>query len=78
MFDAWSAGAEATLKASFELQNASLSAGSALLEAATTSQRAVIQRWDTAAHGAQQAALEAFLAHVRATSRLFDSTPTGR
>jgi hypothetical protein len=78
LFDAWTAGAEATLKATFELQNASLSAGSALLEAASTSQRTVVQQWDTAAHGAQQAALEAFRAQVRAISRLFDPAPAGR
>ena len=63
---------------SYPGSSASLSAGSALLEAATTSQRAVIQQWDTAAHGAQQAALEAFRAQARATSRLFDPTPAGR
>ena len=63
LFDAWTAGAEATLQAAFELQNASVAAGGAFLEAATTSQRAVVQQWDTAAHGAQQATLEAFRTH---------------
>jgi len=70
--------AEATVKATFEFQNASLAAGVALLEAATTSQRTVIKQWDTAAHSAQQAALEAFRAQVRATSRLFEQAPAGR
>ena len=77
-FDAWVPGAEATLNATFELQNASLAAGLALLEAASTSQKAVLQQWTTAAKEAQQAALEAFRAQVRATSRLFDQAPTGR
>jgi hypothetical protein len=78
LFDAWVAGGEATLKASFALQNASLSAGVALLEAASTSQKAIVQQWDTAAHGAQHAALETFRAQVRASSRLFDQAPVGR
>ena len=77
-FDAWVPGAEATLNATFELQNASLAAGLALLEAASTSQKAVLHQWTTAAKEAQQAALEAFRAQVRATSRLFDQAPTGR
>jgi len=75
---AWVAGAEATFKGTFELQNASLAAGVALLEAAISSQQAVLQQWTTGAKEAQQAALEAFRAQVRATSRLFDQAPTGR
>ena len=78
LFDAWVAGAEATLKGTFELQNASLSAGVALLEAGSTSQKAVLQQWNTAAKEAQHAALEAFRVQVRASSRLFDQAPAGR
>ncbi len=78
LFDAWVAGAEATLKGTFELQNASLSAGVALLEAGSNSQKAVLQQWNTAAKEAQHAALEAFRAQVRASSRLFDQAPAGR
>ena len=69
IFDAWAAGAEATLKASFEVQNAGLAAGLALLDATSTSQRAAFQEWNVAAQRAQAAALEAFQAQVRATER---------
>jgi hypothetical protein len=63
VFDSWVTGAEATLKASFELQNASLAAGLAVLDAASASQRSVYQEWDGSARRAQTAALDAFHAH---------------
>ena len=72
LFDAWVTGAEATLKATFELQNASLSAGAGFVEASSKSQLTTLKQWETAAREAQQAALQAFGAQVRATSRLFD------
>jgi hypothetical protein len=69
IFDAWVAGAEATLKASFEVHNAGLAAGLAMLDATSTSQRAALQEWNKAAQRAQEAALQAFKAQVRATER---------
>jgi len=78
VFDAWVSGAEATLNATFELQNASLAAGVALLESASTSQLTVLKQWDTAAHEAQQAALQAFRAQVRAINRLSEQAPAAR
>jgi hypothetical protein len=74
LFDAWVAGAEAALQASFELQNASLNASMSLLEATAATERTALQQWDAAAHKAQQAALEAFRAQVRAATRVVEST----
>jgi hypothetical protein len=54
----------------FELQNASLGASLALLETGVASQRNALEQFDTAARQAQQAALDAFRAQVRAASRL--------
>lgn len=59
LFNSWLQGAEATLQASFELQNA-------LLDAASTSSRTIYQEWGTAARRAQSAALDAFRAQVHA------------
>ena len=69
LLTSWLEGAEATLQASFELQNASLAAGLALLDAAATSSRTIYQEWDAAARRAQSAALDAFRAQVRAPER---------
>jgi hypothetical protein len=74
LFDAWVEGAEAALRASFELQNASLSAGLSLLEATAATERTALQQWDAAAHQAQQAALEAFRAQVRAARRVAEAS----
>jgi hypothetical protein len=69
VFDAWASGTEAALKASFEVHNASLAAGLAMLDATSASQRAAMQEWSTAAQRAQTAALEAFQAQLRAVKR---------
>jgi hypothetical protein len=69
-FDAWVTGAESALKATFEVQNAGLAAGLALLDATSSSQRVAFQEFTAAAQRAQSAALEAFQAQVRATERV--------
>src|SRR5579859_3439536 len=59
LFDAWVAGAEATFKGTFELQNAPRAGGPPPLGAGSPSQRAALQQWTPGAKGAKQAALEA-------------------
>jgi hypothetical protein len=78
LFDAWVEGAEAALRASFELQNAGLNASLSLLESTAAAERAALQQWDAAAHQAQQAALEAFRAQVRAAQRASESAQPKR
>jgi hypothetical protein len=74
-FDAWIAGAEATLQATFEVHNAGLTAAQGLLEAAAANQRAAFQEWTNAAQRAQSAALDAFNAQMRIADRATASSP---
>jgi prophage DNA circulation protein len=69
-FDAWATTAEASLQASFEVQNAALASGLALFESAVSNQRTALTQWHAAAQQTQQAHLEAFRAQLRATARL--------
>ena len=69
-FDVWAKTGEASLQAGFELQNAAFTTSLSLFETAATTQRALIEQWQTAAHEAQQATLDAFHAQVRASTRL--------
>jgi hypothetical protein len=69
VFEAWLATSESSLKASFEVYNASLSLALPLLEATTNSSRALLQQWDVVARQGQKAALEVFHAQVRAAAR---------
>jgi hypothetical protein len=62
LFNAWVTGAEATLKATFELQNASLAAG-----------RSLLQQWDCVAQQAQEATLDAFHAQARPATRVHET-----
>jgi hypothetical protein len=65
VFEAWVAGTEATLRATFDAQNAALAAGLAIVDATVESQRGLVEEWRRAAEQAQQAALEAFRATVQ-------------
>jgi hypothetical protein len=60
----WAAGAEANLKAAFELQNAAMAAGQSLF-AATGTNPAFYEQWTTMVRQAQQATLEAWQASKR-------------
>jgi hypothetical protein len=66
VFDAWTSGVEASLRAVFEVQNAALSTGRSLMDASTDSSRNVVQQWTEATHQAQQATLEVWQAGFRA------------
>jgi hypothetical protein len=75
LFSAWASGAEATLKATLEAQNAALTAGLSLLNSAGSHSQAAGEQLADVARQAQQAALEAFQATVRAAE---DAMPGGR
>jgi hypothetical protein len=66
LFDAWASGMEASLRAAFEVQNAALSTGRALMDASTESSRTVVQQWTEATREAQQATLDVWQAGFRA------------
>jgi len=69
VFEAWVAGTEETLRATFDAQNAALAAGLSIMDATADSQRRLVEEWRRAAEQAQQAALEAFRSSVRAAGR---------
>jgi hypothetical protein len=73
VFDAWVSGVEATLKATFDAENAALDAGLAVLDAAASTDRAGLEEWAKVARQAQDAALEAFRANLRATRQMMDT-----
>ena len=75
IFEAWASGVEATLKATFDAENAALAAGMSMLEATSAADRAAMQQWADAARQAQDAAMEAFRTNLRATQQMMD---TGR
>ncbi len=58
LFEAWATGAEATLRATFEMQNATLAAGRSVAGA-------TLEQLDTAIRQAQESILQAFQANVR-------------
>jgi hypothetical protein len=70
LFDIWVRSGEATLQATFDIQNATFATSLALFESVTSTQSALLKQWQSAAHDAQQASLDAVRAQVRATSRL--------
>src|SRR5262249_41532770 len=60
VLDAWTANTEATLKATFELQNAAIAAGRAMIEATGAGNMAFIQQWADVVLQAQQTTLDAW------------------
>jgi hypothetical protein len=72
IFDAWATGVEATLKATFDAETAALQAGMSVLEATAAADRSALQQWADVARQAQDAAIEAFRANLRATQRIMD------
>jgi len=69
VFSAWAAGTDATLKATFDAQNAALDASIAMLQTTSGTSREALDKWTELARKAQQAALEAFRANVQATEK---------
>ncbi len=70
LFDAWATGAEATMRAAFDVQNSALNTSMELLQTGANSNRTLAHQWADVARQAQQAALEAFQANVRAAENL--------
>ena len=73
LIDTWIASTETALKASFDVYNASLSAGFPVIDAATGSARTVLQQWDASARQSQAALLDAFRTQAQATGRFVRS-----
>ncbi len=76
VLDAWAAGTEATLKATFELQNAAIATGRALFGGAEHGEPEAIQHMADVVQQAQQATLDAWQASLNAAARLIP--PTGK
>jgi hypothetical protein len=72
IFEAWASGVEATLKATFDAENAALAAGMSMLEATNAADHTAMQQWADAARQAQDAAMEAFRTNLRATQQMMD------
>ena len=74
ILDAWATGAEATLKASFDLQNAAIAAGRTLMGPADSPNQALYTQWNDAVRLAQQATLDALNATRRLTGQFEPKT----
>jgi len=70
MIDAWATNTEATLKATFELQNAAIAAGRTVLEATGTGNMAYMEQWADVVRRAQQATLDAWQVNKQAAKKL--------
>jgi hypothetical protein len=77
LFNAYARGVQATLKGSFEVQNALMAAGMSFLDASTNSSRNVVQQWTEATRQAQQAELEVWQAGVSAGDKLLANGSSG-
>src|SRR5436853_4507332 len=68
ILDAWASTTEATLKASFDLQNAAIDSGRSLIGPEGNSNQALYQQWANSVRMAQQATLDALDATKRLTN----------
>ena len=69
VLDAWTTSTEATLKASFDLQNAAIAAGRSLLGPADNYNQALYKQWADTVGLAQKATLDALNATKRLTNQ---------
>jgi hypothetical protein len=69
MLDAWTTSTEATLKASFDLQNAAIAAGKSLMEPADNYYVALYNQWADTVRVAQKATSDALNATRRLTEQ---------
>jgi hypothetical protein len=67
VLDAWTTSTEAALKASFDLQNAAIEAGQAIIGPAGSPNQALYRQWTDTVRLAQQATLDALDATRRLT-----------
>jgi hypothetical protein len=72
LLEAWMASTEATLKATFELQNSAIQAGRSFLETGYTGNQAAYNQWVEAIQQAQKAAMEAWHVTRRTADKMKD------
>jgi hypothetical protein len=77
MVEAWEMSTEATLKASFDLQNAMIAAGQKLIETPSGGNFKFVQQWADMVHQAQKSTLEAWAASKEAAEKMV-LAPTGK
>ena len=70
VFSAWASGTEATLRTTLEAQKAALDASVWVASTVAESERDALKRIADAAQRAQEAALEAFRASIRAVEEM--------
>lgn len=82
VFDAWVQGTETTLQAAFDLENTALQTSLDMMDAGARNSRAAATQWSEVARQAQQAALDAFRATIKASGGLAQAAterePAGR
>lgn len=76
IFDAWTSGAEASLRAALSVQTAALSAGLSLLDAANAANRDAVSHWSALSSQAREAAMTAWQTNLRTMTGA--ATPTAR
>ncbi len=74
-FEAWAAGTEAALQATFELQNLAINSGLSLIDAMGSGNRTLFEPWADAVRRAQESALQVFRQNVRQAKTLGEGTP---
>jgi antirestriction protein ArdC len=74
LFAAWTAGVEASLRTSFDLQNRVLEASQAVFEAAAAANREYLRQADDNVRRAQQTTVEGWQAGVRAAEKLVSAS----
>jgi hypothetical protein len=75
--DAWEMSTEATLKATFELQNAMITAGQKLIETPANGNVKFMQQWADVVHQAQKATLDAWEISKQAAEKML-MVPAGK
>ena len=77
VLDVWATSTEATLKASFDLQNAVIDAGRSLMGPAGNPNQAMYQQWADSVRMAQKATLDALEATKKLTKQFEPKTEPG-
>ncbi len=74
LFATWMAGTEATVRALFDIQNATLKVGLMLCDAALSSNRTALQHWADTTRQAQQTMWEAWRTSLRVGDQVAEVT----
>jgi hypothetical protein len=77
VIDAWEMSTEATLKATFELQNAMITAGQKLIETPSNGNLKFIQQWADVVHQAQKSTFDAWEISKQAAEKML-MIPAGK